>query len=174
MARLKLNHLKSAPESRVTKRKKSNASKTSTELDIPDGISEVNDTEQEETNSGSSNTTLSENGLLDEITAGSKKVETFLTYLEEGQYFGAYNLLNENTTRPVSVYAAKLVEVIEVDINAFRGMIRFHDNRILQERLDFLKSIPLLSNFSRVSLLQLLRKANLLEFERYQHAFTEG
>ena len=53
-------------------------------------------------------------------------------------------------------------------------MLRFHDNRILQERLAFLKSIPLLANFSRGQLLSLLRKATMLEFNRYQYLFREG
>ena len=83
---LKLSALKSAPApKKAARQRESIASRTSTELDIAGGISEVNDTDQEDTSgTGSSNTTLSENGLLEEITAGSKNVETFLTYLEEG------------------------------------------------------------------------------------------
>ena len=74
----------------------------------------------------------------------------------------------------MSVYAAKLVEAIEVDIHALRGMLRFHDDRIIQERLAFLKSVPLLANFSRGQLLSLLKKATMLEFNRYQYLFREG
>ena len=59
-------------------------------------------------------------------------------------------------------------------MHAFRGLIRFHDSRILQEKLEFLRSIPLFTNFSRSSLLTVLKKSNLLKFSRYQPLFKEG
>ena len=74
----------------------------------------------------------------------------------------------------MSVYAAKHVEVLEIDMHAFRGLMRFHDSRVLQEKLEFLRSIPLFTNFSRASLLALLKKSNLLKFSRYQPLFKEG
>ena len=63
----------------------------------------------------SSNYTMSEESLnLGRDTKGNL-TEHLLTQLEEGQYFGAYSLLDENKRRPVSIYAAKILHLIEID-----------------------------------------------------------
>ena len=72
--------------------------------------------------------TLSEEDLLERIQGSSRKIkEVLITNLEEGQYFGAYSLLNEDKPRPVSVFATKALEVIEVSAAAYNHMMRSHE-----------------------------------------------
>lgn len=75
----------------------------------------------------SSEGTLSEDELYERIQGNGRQTkEVVITRLEEGQYFGAYSLLNEDEPRPVSVFAAKALEVIEINQAAYRLMLRFH------------------------------------------------
>ena len=66
--------------------------------------------------------------MLERIQGNNRKVkEVLITNLEEGQYFGAYSLLNEDEPRPVSVFATKALEAIEISRVAYNHMIRSHE-----------------------------------------------
>ena len=70
--------------------------------------------------------TLDADDLLYQNAKQGMVTEQHIVNLEEGQYFGAYSLVNDLRTRPVSIYAAKSLHLMEISHETYKHLLRFH------------------------------------------------
>ena len=96
-----------------------------------------------------------------------------LVTLEEGQYFGASNILDNLAKSPVSAYASKDCHLMVVDEQAYRNLEESFLYRIKWEQYNFMRDINLFKKLSRPRVHKMGQEFKPEQIIRGQYLFRE-
>ena len=120
---------------------------------------------------------------LDDISKDSegKVKEVEITELNQGQYSGAFYLMEGvrdpliTHTHAVSLFAIKHnTVVIKISKDRYRKAIDENKTRIRNAKLEFLKKVELMKQFTRNSLKNIARMFEVRKLNRHQMLYREG
>lgn len=107
-------------------------------------------------------------------------LELEITELSRGQYVGAY-YLQEVVRDPlvthshsVSLYALKKTFILRIGKDKLRRAIDEFKNRVKNAKLEFLKKVELMRQFTRNSLKNIARMFETRRLHRHQMLYREG
>lgn len=100
--------------------------------------------------------------------------------MERGQYVGAYFLLEHckdplaTFTWAVSLYALKKTFILKIGKDKLRKAIEEHKTRVKNAKLEYLKKVELMKQFTRNSLKNITKMFEIRKLNRHQMLYKEG